>query len=237
MGQPLAINIDDLSLKYQGSDCLDIPSLAIEQGETILLFGENGSGKTSLMKILSGLIKPDSGSVSVLGHQLTTMTAKKTCQFRADYIGHIFQELNLIPYLTAMENMVLPCGFSNYKARNISTAGHTGEYEAYTLMAKLKCEDPSRLRKEADQLSKGLQQRVAIVRALMGKPRLILADEPASAMGAYSRKLVYNLLTTWAREHGSTLICISHDEEANAFFDRQINMKEINRNAEFNPLW
>ena len=81
MGQPLAINIDDLSLKYQGSDCLDIPSLAIEQGETILLFGENGSGKTSLMKVLSGLIKPDSGSVSVLGHQLTTMTAKKPASF------------------------------------------------------------------------------------------------------------------------------------------------------------
>ena len=237
MDEPLAVDIDSLTLQFAGYRCLDVPSLTVEQGETVLLFGENGSGKTTLMKVLSGLIRFNSGRLRVLGHELTTMSDRQVSQFRADYIGHVFQGLNLIPYLSALENIVLPCGLSGIRADNAASSGLTPEYEAYQLMAKLKFEDPERLQKDIDQLGRGLQQRIAIARALMGKPRLVLADEPASAMGSYSRKLVYELLTTWARENGSTLICISHDKSADAFFDRRVNMKEINENAEFNPLW
>ena len=237
MDKPLAVDIDSLTLQFAGYECLDIPSMTVGQGETVLLFGENGSGKTTLMKVLSGLLQSDFGRLRVLGHELTSMSDRQLSQFRADYIGHVFQELNLIPYLTAVENIVLPCGLSAIRASNAASSGLTPEYEAYQLMAKLKFEDPGRLQLDTDQLSKGLQQRIAIARALMGKPRLVLADEPASAMGNFSRKLVYELLTTWARENGSTLICISHDKEADAFFDRRVNIKEINKNVEFNPLW
>ena len=155
MDEPLAVDIDGLTLQFAGYRCLDVPSLTIEQGETVLLFGENGSGKTTLMKVLSGLIRFNSGRLRVLGHELTTMSDRQVSQFRADYIGHVFQGLNLIPYLSALENIVLPCGLSGIRADNAASSGLTPEYEAYQLMAKLKFEDPERLQKDVDQLGRG----------------------------------------------------------------------------------
>ncbi len=237
MTEPLAVDIKNLTLNLGGSCCLDIPSFSVKQGESIMLFGGNSSGKTTLMKILSGIIRPQRGSVCVLGRDLIAMNKNELSQFRADHVGHIFQNLNLLPYLTALENLVLPCGFSGLKASYASSDGLSPEYEAYMLLAKLKFEDPKRLRVQAGKLSKGLQQRIAVVRALIGKPALILADEPDSAMGSYSKKLVYELLTERARAHNSTLICISHNKDADQYFDRRINMKNINTVAELNPLW
>ncbi|AMO55952.1 hypothetical protein GZ77_07385 [Endozoicomonas montiporae] len=237
MSETLAIDIQDLKLAFNGRDCIDIPSLQIHNGEVVLLFGENGSGKTTLMKLLSGLLEPDSGKVRVLGRNLTQMSRSEKDHFRADHIGYVFQSLNLMPYLTALENILLPCGFSPRKQQIVDSAELSGEYEAYQLMARLKLEDPMRLRHKTDQLSKGLQQRVAVARALIGNPSLILADEPASAMGSYSQRLVYELLIEHARENNTTLICITHNKEANPLFERHINMKDINKNALSNPLW
>ncbi|WP_263079345.1 ATP-binding cassette domain-containing protein [Endozoicomonas sp. Mp262] len=237
MNNALAISIEELKLSFNEHSCIDIPSLQIKRGETVLLFGENGSGKTTLLKLFSGLLEPDSGKIQVLGRNLGSMTRNEKDHFRADHVGYAFQSLNLIPYLTALENILLPCGFSRRKKQNIGNTGMTGEYEAYQLMAQLKMEDPARLRHKTDKLSKGLQQRIAIARALIGNPELILADEPASAMGSYSQRLVYELLVNYAKTQGATLICISHNKEANQYFDRHLNMKEINKNAETNPLW
>ena len=237
MNNKLAIDIEDLKLSFNGHTCIDIPSLQVQKGETVLLFGENGSGKTTLLKLLSGLLEPDSGTVQVLGRNLTSMNSSDKDHFRADYLGYVFQSLNLMPYLTALENILLPCGFSPRKKQIIANGEMTPEYEAYQLMAKLKLEDPMRLRHKTDQLSKGLQQRVAIARALIGHPELVLADEPASAMGSYSQQLVYKLLVNYARGKGATLVCISHSKEADQHFDRRLNMKDINNSAENNPLW
>ena len=228
MNKNLAVDIKELTLQFGGQTCLDIPSLQIEEGDTVLLFGENGAGKTTLMKILSGLIKPNATHLRVLGQDLATMEPNQLNQFRAD---------NLMPYLNALENILLPCGFSKRKEQIVLRNGMTPEYEAYKLMAQLKLENPERLKSKTDQLSKGLQQRIAVVRALMGNPKLILADEPASAMGSYSQRLVYELLINYAKEHQCTLICISHNKEADPYFNLRLNMKEINKNAETNPLW
>ncbi len=106
-----------------------------------------------------------------------------------------------MPYLTALQNILLPCSFSDRKKAIVDCNDISPEYEAYQLMAKLKLEDPFRLKQKTDQLSKGLQQRIAIVRALIGNPELILADEPASAMGEFSQNLVYQLLTSHCQSH------------------------------------
>ena len=237
MNHSLAIHIEHLTLDFNGHRCIDIPSLQIKQGENLLLFGENGSGKTTLLRLLCGLIRPDSGDIEVLGRPLTTMSERDKEHFRADYMGYVFQSLNLMPYLSALENILLPCGFSKRKKRYVDQQDITPEYVAYQLMAKLKLEDPMRLRHKTDQLSKGLQQRIAVARALIGNPKLILADEPASAMGNYSQKQVYELLVNHAKEHNATLVCISHHPNANQYFDHCINMKDINISAETNPLW
>ena len=237
MNESLAIDIHNLKLAFNGRNCIDIPSLHVRRGDAVLLFGENGSGKTTLLKLLSGLLEPDSGDIQILGRDLATMNRREKDHFRADQIGYVFQSLNLMPYLTALENILLPCGFSSRKRQIVDRSEFSREYEAYQFMARLKLEDPMRLRHKTDHLSKGLQQRIAVARALIGNPDLILADEPASAMGSYSQRLVYELLIDHARETNATLICITHNKEANPLFEHHLNMKEINRSAEINPLW
>lgn len=237
MSDNLAVKVKDLKMAFHGYNSVDVPSLEIRSGEAVLLFGENGSGKTTLFRLLAGLQRPDSGELQILGRDLNKMKGRAKDDFRGDHIGYIFQSPHIIPYLTALENILLPCGFSSRK-REITDSGEVSrEYEAYQLMARLKVEDPSRLRHKADQLSKGLQQRIAVARALIGNPKLILADEPASAMGSYSQRLVYELMINHARETDATLICISHNKELDPLFDRKLNMKDINISAETNPLW
>ena len=237
MKDSLAVDINNLIFSMDGGVRLDIPTLQIENGDTIMIHGENGSGKTVLLKTLSGLLKPDSGSIKVLEHDLVAMSESQCDQFRADFVGYIFQSLHLLPYLSALDNILLPCGFSSRKKKYLQSLNTTPEYEAFQIMGQLYLEDPQRLRRQTDQLSKGLQQRVAIARALIGQPRLILADEPASALDINAKKDVYKLLVDHSKQNGSTLICICHGKHHDWLFDRVLSMEEINRIAEANPLW
>ncbi|MGI9277744.1 MAG: ABC transporter ATP-binding protein [Endozoicomonas sp.] len=233
----LAVDIKDLVLKIQDHTCLEVPSLQIQKGEAVLIRGENGSGKTTLLRVLSGLLEPDSGEVAVLGTDIKSLPPARKDQFRADHIGYIFQRFNLLPYMPAIDNILLPCGFSKRRKEQVTRQGTTPQFEAYQLMAQLKLEDPGRLRTLTGKLSIGLQQRVAIARALIGSPDLILADEPAASLDQASRKTVYDLLISVCRANQSTLICISHDNNCNDAFDRTLSMADINRAMENNPLW
>lgn len=230
-----AINIEQLIYHHQDQPCLDIPQWQVARGESVQITGLNGSGKTTLLKILAGLILPDSGMVSVLDQNYSGMSDTERDRFRADHIGYIFQKLSLLPFLPAIDNILLPVKFSRRRSNQLNSLSTTPAYEAYQLMAKLQLEDPSRLRLKVDQLSIGLQQRVAIARALIGSPDLILADEPASPLDPENRKQLYDLLLGSSRDNGSTLICISHDIHPG--FDRTLDMSEINTAMESVTLW
>ncbi|PJE79906.1 Lipoprotein-releasing system ATP-binding protein LolD [invertebrate metagenome] len=237
-----AINIKKAALTMQGHDCLKIPSFQVRNGETVLIHGENGSGKTLLLKMLAGLMVPDSGQVRVFNTPLNELKKGHRDTFRAKHMGIVFQQLHLLPYLPALQNIILPLGFSECRKEHVKHSHTTPEFEAYQLMARLKLEDPKRLQIAAEQLSIGLQQRIAVARALMGAPNLILADEPASSLDTAGKQIVFRFLVEYCREHNSTLVCISHDHgaidgEKSQCFDRTIDMADINSVSQVNPLW
>lgn len=213
------IHIKDLAFAY-GADAkpvLQIPHLTIDKNETIFLFGPSGSGKTTLLEILAGVITGQSGEVEMLGQKIHSMTLTERDQFRSDHIGYIFQQFNLIPYLTVNENILLPFTFS----------GKTFDKHLYNhVVSALGLSEHTN--KLATQLSVGQQQRVAAARALMTKPEIILADEPTSALDYDHRENFLRTLFSLVKDQGSTLIFVSHDRSIQNLFDRHLNLTDVN---------
>ncbi|WP_461536569.1 ATP-binding cassette domain-containing protein [Spongorhabdus nitratireducens] len=241
------IDISALEQSHQNSEILNIPQLQIRPGETICLQGENGSGKTSLLRVMAGLGKNCKGSVSVLGQNLASIKYQELERLRADYIGFVFQYYRLVPYLSAFDNIMLPCHFSARRRReaigraaakhiDVPSVGQRKDSaimqkvseDAFRLIRKLSLKDPSRLSKNASDYSAGQQQRFAIARALIGNPRLVLVDEPASAMDTKGKRAVYELILNECRETGATLVCTTHDDMSDMGFDRYLDMGELN---------
>ena len=216
-----AISLHDLLFCWQpGQPVLDIPELMIPQGERVFIRGPSGSGKTTLLGLLGGVLLPVSGKVSVLGDDISRLPSNQRDQFRARHIGFIFQMFNLIPYLTVVENVILPLGFAPNRLETIHNSGATAEEEARRLLAQLGLTDSQLLQRRVTELSIGQQQRVAAARALIGSPELIIADEPTSALDADSREAFIRLLFSECRAAGSTLVFVSHDASLEHLFDR-----------------
>lgn len=230
-----ALIIENLELSRGNNNCLSIPMLTVEKGERLQITGLNGSGKTSLLQLLAGLLIPDSGRIEVLGQQMEKLSRLQREKFRAGQIGYIFQQPTLIPYLNPLENILLPCRLSELRQQRLKARNTTANYEAYQLMAALKMENPELLRQSTGLLSIGQQQRVAIARALIGTPSLILADEAASALDPITRQTMYNMLLQSAKEHGQTLICVDHTPYHG--FDRCLDMSKINHSQQVAKLW
>jgi putative ABC transport system ATP-binding protein len=150
-------------------------------------------------------------------------------RFRADHIGFIFQMFNLIPYLSVLENVCLPCGFSARRGGRASDAGTSVEAEAIRLLEHLDMAHTAVLRRPVNQLSVGQQQRVAAARALIGRPELVIADEPTSSLDEDRRVAFLDLLFRECEQRRTTLIFVSHDASLGARFDRVIAFAEINR--------
>lgn len=220
-----AIALKHTRFRYAGNahDSLDIPELTIAQGERVFVQGKSGSGKTTLLNLLSGINTPTSGEVHVLGEPLHTMRSAQRDQFRAAKLGVVFQQFNLIPYLSVLENVTLPTVFqTNHATRNKQTL-ETGKQ----VLAALEI-SPSLFQNKAQTLSVGQQQRVAVARALASKPQLVIADEPTSALDADNRNRFIELLFNEVKQHGSTLIFVSHDRELAPHFGRMMDLAEIN---------
>jgi putative ABC transport system ATP-binding protein len=242
MAASAAISIENLQFRWPGqsSPCLEIPKLVVEAGETVFLHGPSGSGKSSLLAILGGVAVPQSGRVAVLGNELTKMNSGARDRLRATHIGFIFQQFNLLPWLSAMDNVALPCTFSaGRKAR--ASSSHQVEDECKRLLSQLDL-TPEDWHKPAAELSVGQQQRVAAARALIGRPEVVIADEPTSALDAQRQQIFIDLLLREVHQSSpvgagdtpikTSLVFVSHDQRLATRFDRTIDLCEINRAAQ-----
>lgn len=223
------IEIEDLYFSWKGttSPLLQIKKCHIKVGEKIFLKGPSGSGKSTLLSILTGILKPQQGSVNILGTDICQLNGTQKDRFRADNIGYIFQMFNLLPYLNLVENVILPCNFSKRRKRNLSAKSIKDE--AIELLQGLGLSQEVCENTPVAELSVGQQQRVAAARALIGAPQIIIADEPTSALDTEHRQAFLQLLFDECDRTGSTLIFVSHDPHLATFFDRVIDLTELNR--------
>ena len=182
-----------------------------------------------LAGLLGGVQKPGRGSIRLLGQELTELSAGKRDTFRVDHTGYIFQQFNLLPFLSVRENVELPCHFSKLRAsRAVQRHGSVAK-ATNALLAHLGLHQPELLQRRAGDLSIGQQQRVAAARALIGQPELVIADEPTSALDADAREAFLELLFAECREAGSSLLFVSHDQSLARLFDRSLSLAELNK--------
>ena len=226
------IELSDLRFSWPGHPVLlDIPHFSLQAGETLFLKGPSGSGKTTLLGLLGGVQKADCGSIRLLGQELSELGSGARDRFRVDHTGYIFQQFNLLPFLSVRENVELPCHFSKRRASRAAQRHGSVDTAARTLLAHLGLKDPALLERRADSLSIGQQQRVAAARALIGQPALVIADEPTSALDTDAREAFIKLLFAECREAGASLLFVSHDQSLAPLFDRNLSLSELNRAA------
>jgi len=225
------ITIQNLRFRWPSSttDTLSINSLSIKAGEKVFIHGPSGTGKTTLLNLLSGVVEANSGLVSILGQEIKRLTPPARDHFRAQHIGYIFQAFNLIPYLTMTQNIALACHFSKAKRQRALTRSKSIELEILRLLNHLELDDKLLLNKPVSTLSIGQQQRVAAARALIGQPELIIADEPTSALDNERRQRFLELLFQEAESCGSTVVFVSHDTTLEKLFDRNVKLSELNQ--------
>jgi putative ABC transport system ATP-binding protein len=191
--------------------------LDIAPGEIVVLLGRSGSGKSTLLNLLGGIDLPSAGEVEVGGRQLTRLSEHERTLFRRRHIGFVFQFFNLIPTLTVEENLLLPLEL----AGGYAPAQHRGALELLDEMGLA-----GRAASYPERLSGGEQQRVAIARALVHRPELLLADEPTGNLDAETGRAVLALLERLGREHGMTLVMVTHSEEGAAMADRVLTIRD-----------
>lgn len=221
------IAIDQLKFKWPGSEnwLIDIPSLTVRSGERVFIQGASGSGKSTFLNLICGARKPDAGSIVVAGYHFDTLGHRKKDEVRRDNIGLIFQTFNLVPYLSVRKNIELGAYFSKQKTLEIQHLKTSITEETSRLMAALDLDPNSYGDKAARNLSVGEQQRVAAARALIGRPKLVIADEPTSALDTLHRNQFLKLLLQECEHASSALIFVSHDPTLAPFFDRKIQLE------------
>jgi putative ABC transport system ATP-binding protein len=224
------VRISGLRFAWPGQTaaCLEIPDLAVDSGERIFIHGASGSGKSTLLALLGGVLSPQSGRVEVLGTELNALKPSQRDRFRCDHVGFVFQLFNLVPYLSVLDNVVLPCRFSARRRTRAFDAGGSVRAEALRLLSHLDLDDSLLPRKVTD-LSVGQQQRVAAARALLGRPEIVVADEPTSALDADRQHAFLQLLMQECEAAGATLLFVSHDRRLASQFTREVDLHAINR--------
>lgn len=196
-----------------------LPALTLPAGGSLFIHGPSGSGKSTLLNLLGGVLQPQQGRIDLLGQPFSDWPAQRRDAFRAEHIGFIFQQFNLIPYLPVLDNVLLPCRLSPRRAARCTNA----EASARELLHRLGL-PPTLYRRPAHTLSVGQQQRVAAARALLGRPALLIADEPTSALDRANQASFVALLREEATAGGSALLFVSHDPGLASHFQQQLEL-------------
>ena len=226
-----AIEISDLHFAWPGDvePALKIANLQIHHGERIFIQGPSGSGKSTLLNLFAGVVIPQKGVVQINDCRINTLNGAERDRYRADHIGYIHQMFNLIPYLSVIENVTLPCRFSNRRRERATARSGDFQADALRLLNHLGMDEKTVLEKPVTELSVGQQQRVAAARALIGAPEILIADEPTSSLDADRREAFIQLLFAECKRDKTTIIFVSHDTGLADFFDRTIQLNSINK--------
>ena len=219
MGSPI-LQVTELIKQYRQSEnvitAVNRVNLTVEEGEFVTIIGASGSGKSTFLHLCAGLIRPNSGHIAIRGKDITAMSPDELALFRGQYIGVIFQKHNLIPHLTAMENIMIP-------AMMLNKPEYSYENSLKKLTGLLKIDD--RLHHLPSELSGGQQQRVAIARALMNRPQVLFADEPTGNLDRANADEVLSLLLKTREEFGQTMLMVTHDISIAKKADRVLRME------------
>ena len=213
-----ALELTDVRKTYRSGDAeiiaLDHATLSVGDDEIVTLVGPSGSGKTTLLSISGGLLTPSDGAVVVGGHDISTYSAKQLTTFRRDAVGFVFQAVNLVPFLTARENLMVVSDFGSSRNRKMARE------RAERLLDELGLSQ--RMDNVPGQLSGGERQRVAIGRALMNEPALVLIDEPTSALDTKLGEQVMELIVSEVKSRSTAAVIVTHDPRMTHYADRSV---------------
>jgi len=229
------LNLQAVRYAWPGAaaDCLDITELRVAAGRTLFLHGPSGCGKSTLLGLMAGVLVAREGRVELLGLDWAALPGGQRDARRVDHVGVIFQQFNLLPYLSVLDNVRLPCRFSALRRSRAEAAAGSARGAAESLLQRVGLPQATWQRR-AGALSVGQQQRVAAARALIGSPEVVIADEPTSALDTALRDAFMALLLGECRAAGSALVFVSHDRQLATQFDAQLSLGDINL-ADQNP--
>ena len=215
------IRLRDLSFRYpEGEFELRVADFRVEPGECLAVIGPSGSGKTSLLHLVAGIALPRSGSVVTAGAEISAMGDAARREFRIRHVGLVFQEFELLEYLDVLENILLP-----YRIHPALRLDRAVRERAEALALRMGIAD--KLHRLAPRLSHGERQRVAVCRALIAGPELVLADEPTGSLDPANKQRVLDLLLDYVTEHDATLLAVTHDHDLLGRFGRVVDFKVL----------
>lgn len=237
-----AITIEQLSFSYtnansrlfkrtdhtdaQSTAVLTIDNWQLNNGQQLFLYGESGQGKSTFLGLLAGLFKPNQGQLRVLGERLDRLSEAKRTRFRAEQIGYVFQQFNLLPYLNALDNIQLAKTFGGKQKLPENTSNKRHKHCPKERLESLGV-GSEHWQKPVSQLSIGQQQRVAIARALINEPQLLLLDEPTSALDSRNKLAFIEALKEVQKDLGFTSIFVSHDKSLQQYFSTSTSLCDI----------